>query len=131
MEESDLIQLLEQFEIATLANEHTVIATTNFALYLSLLSGYLVAAYLAGHKLKKSQILLINSVYAVSAIYFAMAYVANIAISTNFLLSLARPDFFHAGTSMFLYFAYLIFFGMLIAIPFSIRFMREIGERND
>ena len=128
MDQSYLVDLLTPGELASLANEHTVIAITNFALYLSIISGYLVAAFLAGSKLRKSQITLINSIFSISAGYFALTYFANIFLSTVYSLELPRVEVTQTATKVFMGLAVVVFLAMVIAIPFSIRFLREIGE---
>jgi hypothetical protein len=128
MDQSYLVDLLTPGELASLANEHTVIAITNFALYLSILSGYLVAAFLAGGKLRKSQIALINSIFSISAGYFALTYFANIILSTVYSLELPRVEVTQTGTKIFMGLAVVVFLAMAIAIPFSIRFLSEVRE---
>ncbi len=130
MEQRYLVDILTPGELASLTNEHTVIATTNFALYLSILSGYLVVAYLAGNNLRRSQIGLINSIFSISAGYFALTYIANIALTTVYGLALPRVEATQIGTVIFMGLALLVFLAMIIAIPFSIRFLREIRENE-
>ena len=128
MNEEFYIDLLSPFELATLSNEHIVIATTNFALYLSLLSGYLVAAYLAGANLKKPQLSFVNTIFSGAAAYFAIAYIGNTVLSNMYSMALSRTEMAEVSTNVFLVFGFLLFLGMLIAIPFSIRFMRAMRE---
>ncbi len=130
MEELNLIDLLEPFELATLANEHITLGTTNFALYLSLLSGYLVAAYLGGRNLRTNQVKLINVVFSISALYFSSAFISHMTISAVYSVKPPRADEAIIGIYFFLGFGFIVFVIMLIAIPFSIRFMKESRDSS-
>jgi hypothetical protein len=101
-----------------------------FTLYLSLLSGYLIAAYLSGRNFKNIQARLINTVFAISSSYFAFSHLINVSISTRYSQNPPRlyPEAYLQSTSLLfnLGFVFLMFLGMRITIPFSIRLMGEI-----
>ena len=63
-------------------------------MYLSVVTGYLIAAYLAGSKLKQSQASLINTFFVVSAFYFSWSTFINNMAVTIFQLQMERvPNF--------------------------------------
>jgi hypothetical protein len=121
-----LIDLLEPVELIMLANEHSGLGATYFALYLSLVSGYLVVAYLAGEKLTQSQVATVNSIFVLSAVFFTLSTMGNFVFAIAYYTRAPFRD------SVLLTFYGMALFDLLVALAMiggifaCLKFMRDI-----
>lgn len=112
------------FEFATLSHMASDVAGSYFALYLSVVSGYLIAAYLAGSKLTNPQIKLVNSFFVVSALYFVWSTFANNIAVLAYQLQI--PSAPHAITYFIGAINLFISIIMAVGIFACLRFMRDV-----
>ena len=126
MEKTYLIYLLEPAELVMLANEHSGLGATYFALYLSLVSGYLVVAYLAGEKLTKSQVSTVNYIFVLSAIFFTLSTLGNFVFAIGYY---SKAPFRNSVLQSFYamaVFDLLMALAMILGIFACLKFMRDI-----
>ncbi len=103
-------------------------ATEAFALIITVATGYIVAAYLVGSKLTKSQVTLITMVFVPAIIYFALALLGSLGDSIQarreaaaVIESIGVMGTF--GEPVYLAFSLFIVFGVLVI---SLKFMWDV-----
>ena len=131
MDEVYFRDTLSQYELATLAAEQLALAGNSVALFLTVTSGYLVAAYFGAGKLEGKQITLLNLLYVFSSVYFAFGFISTMAQSAAYEWLIPRPKFAEIVAILFLAYSCTLFFLMLLSIPACIRFMSKMREQND
>lgn len=119
----------EWYEISYLA--YTA-ATDAFALIITVVTGYIVSAYLVGSRLTRSPVTLINMVFVPAMIYFALVLLGGLGDSIH-----ARREAVTViesievmGTSgelVYLAFSLFIVFGVLVI---SLKFMWDVRHPN-
>ena len=102
-------------------------------MYLSVVTGYLIAAYLAGSKLKQSQASLINTFFVVSAFYFSWSTFINNMAVTIFQLQMERvPNFLlYAVGALNLAILVTMVAGVFACLRFMKDARRESGNESD
>ena len=121
-----IIDILSPVQLVSLANEFSGLGATYFTLYLTLVSGYLITAFLAGSRLTKPQVTTINAIFIISAVFFTLSTLGNFVLSVGFYMAApwreaARLEFLFMGI-------YDIFMAlaMLAGIFASLKFMKDI-----
>ena len=93
------------------------------AIYITVLSGYLIAAFVAGSKFTKSQIWIINTIFVVSEISLIFTMYSNFNVTVSIGREISDGQL--GATSAMLWIGTLIQFGGLIA---ALKFMRDIRK---
>jgi hypothetical protein len=128
MKEERLIDLLSPLEKVTLANEFSSLGATYFTLYLTLLSGYLVVAFLAGRKLTKSQVTTVNWVFILSAIFFTLSTLGNFIFSIGYYMAAPWRESILQGFYLMGALDIVMALAMVAGIFASLKFMKNIRE---
>lgn len=130
MEETELASARESIELMSLANEFNSLGGTYFAMYITLVSGYLVTAYLAGTELTRGQLRLVNSIFVLSSLYFLWSTMSMWFAGVSLYFE-AAPEVW----TMNLYFTVglnaLLSVAMLIGIIACLQFMHGVRRRGN
>ena len=126
MEESEFH--IGRVESLQLANEFNELGATFFALYVTLVSGYLVTAYLAGAQLTRAQLRLVNAIFIFAAAYFLYSTMSMWVAGISFYLN-AASDQWQLNSYLAAVFNIVLSIAMLVGIFASVRFMRDV-RRN-
>ena len=103
------------------------IAGNYIALYLTVLSGYLIAAYVAGPKLKPKQVKLINTMFIISSFFFSSnALFAFFDGNLTILPYMGRAE--QNVIYGWLVFDSIIWVTMILGIFACLRFMKDACE---
>jgi hypothetical protein len=110
------------YEMLDLAQSNFSTSAAYLSIYIALLSGYLVAAYMVGSRLSKAQFLLANSVYLVIQV-LSIFTIYNFNKSANSWVSRGRPDTNISGEGALVPYiseivAIVLFFTMLLSAWF-------------
>ncbi len=130
MDEVYLRESLSLYELATLSMEQVTLAGNNVALFLTVTSGYLVAAYFGAEKLEKPQVRLLNLLYILSVIYFASGFVLAMGQSAAYEWLIPRPQFAKIVHIIFNVYSVLLFLFMLLTVPAGLKFMTVMRSKN-
>jgi len=82
---------MTQYELADLAQSAFGNATSAFAVNLSILSGYLIVSYLVGDKLSRTQVVILNSLFVLTAGFIVFLVVGYASSGVRFA-TLAAPE---------------------------------------
>ncbi len=129
MEGTYLRDSLSLYELATLSTEQATLAGDNVALFLTVTSAYLVAAYFSAKKLKRSQIRFLNALYISSSIYFALGFIASMGQRAAYEWLIPRPEFAVMGYTFFVVYSVMLFVFMLASIPMCTKFMNNMQKK--
>jgi hypothetical protein len=99
------------------------------AIYLTVLSGYLIVAYTAGAAMNSSQIRIINILYIGLSIFLLFGTVA-FAINASEVDSLAFAMTTQRKIVPTPYFAYVISFFLIFCHLASLKFMKDLRREN-
>lgn len=120
MSESELMEISQ----ATWGNAISIIA-----IYITVLSGYLIAAYIAGAAMSSNQIRIINTLYIGLSI-FLLAGSLGFALNAAELNSLAYAMTTQRKIVPTPYLAYVIVFFLAFSHLASLKFMKDIRRGN-
>ncbi len=128
MEDTTAFSTLAPAELLSLANEFNTLGGTYFAMYLTLVSGYLVAAYLAGANLTRGQVRLVNGMFTLSSIYFVWSTMTMWLAGVSIYLEAADEEwkrnlYVTAGLNL------LLTIAMIVGIIASLHFMHGVRTR--
>ena len=115
------------FELAELLRENINAGMGAITLYLTVVTTYLVAAYLAGEKLTRFQTFLTTSLFIVFALVFTFGSVAFFQSTTEITARFGNE----VGISTFpIQFAWVIGFAEILGILGSLRFMFDVRSKK-
>ena len=116
-------------ELLSLANEFNELGGNYFALYLTILSGYLAVAYLVGSQLTRSQVRLVNVMFVLSSVYFLWSTMGMWAAGlSNYLRAASDVWTFSLGLTAAL--NILLTVAMLAGIVAGLQFMNRIRRQE-
>ena len=121
---------MTEYEYAELIAAYSSNAGTFFAIFLTLLSGYLIAAFVAGARLSRFQVTALNTVYVISiSVMIYGTYGAGMVQVhyTNLLLAMS-PDSPQAGRDWVFNTLGILMLGGLLA---SLFFMWDVRRRKE
>lgn len=95
------------------------VAFTALALYLTVLSGYLVAAYIVGAELNRFQVIFINSIFLLFSIPLALYFFV-----VMYLGIIDSPG--GSAADWVFYFLYVFGAGQILAVLGALKFMHDI-----
>ena len=116
-------------EILSLANEFNALGGTFFAIYLTILSGYLAVAYLVGAKLTKSQLTLINVIFVLSSTYFLWSTMSMWLAGLS-AYEMGAPDSWGVNRYLASIFNVVLSIAMLVGIFAGIFFMKGVRDKE-
>jgi hypothetical protein len=89
---------MTEFELEILLTETGLAAVESFGMYVTVTVGYLVAAFVTGRKLTKTQVLIVNALFIISAMMMMVATVGFITrgIPIADALEVIHPDRLYA-----------------------------------
>jgi len=120
---------MTESEIITLMLQSLDASFTTVTLYLSVISGYLIVAYLAGGSLTKSQVSLVNILFVVFSLFFAYATLMNFFLADMFSTNWADTtgNTFVEETSDF-DLGFIITFALILVVGIlaSLKFMWDV-----
>jgi hypothetical protein len=116
---------LTEYEIADLALNAQASATPTTALLITIISGYLIVAWLAGAKLTRPQVILINLLFTFFQTSLVAGWIFRWELAYKYFteLNLLVPDFYTARSPVLL----ILFSVVLIAsVPACLKFMWDV-----
>ena len=116
----DLVDIIEQ------TREMAIAAMTASTLYLTVVSGYLVVAYVAGNVLSKFQLLFVTALFFAFASFFSLASFGYVLGAHSFMTSY-QPEFYNG---LYIALAYWIFSAQIFGIIGSLVFMYQAQRRS-
>ena len=115
------------FELAELLRENINSGMSAVTLYLTVVTTYLVAAYLAGEKLTRFQTFLTTSLFIVFALVFTLGSVAFFQSASAISARFGNE----VGISVFpIRYAWIIGFAEIFGILGSLRFMFDVRSKK-
>ena len=89
---------MTEFELESLLTEMGLAAVESFGMYVTVTVAYLVAAFVTGKKLTKTQIFIVNTLFIISAVIMTVATVGYITrgIPIADALEVIHPDRWYA-----------------------------------
>lgn len=118
-----------RLELISLANEFNALGGTYFAMYLTLVSGYLAVSYLAGNELTKNQLRLVNTIFVLASIYFLWSTMSMwFGGVTLYMQSL--PDSYGPSLYLTVTLNVILSIAMLIGVFASMQFMQGIRNKQ-
>jgi hypothetical protein len=120
---------MAEYELAELIVLHAEAATDIFSIFLTIISAYLIAAFVGGTRLARSQAIILNSMFVVSSLVSSYRCVEALRYQLYYTekLKLIAPDSPHTVSVAFLYVISVVF---LVAILASIKFMWDIRHHR-
>ena len=128
MDELEQVGLIADPAVTMVAIELLNSALASMAIYLTVISGYLAMAFIAGSKLSRSQLVLVNSIFVVFSLFFGVyaliSFWGSITVTSTFDRS--------GGLAMESLWVFDVFIGvvLLISIIACLNFMQGIRSRN-
>jgi hypothetical protein len=116
---------LTEYELADLAMNWQATTTPTTALFVTIASGYLIAAWMVGERLTRAQVTLINFLFGIFQLGVLSGWAGRWIQTYDYTSALTSidPAFYGTGPT-----AVLVLFGsvMLISIPGCLKFMWDI-----
>jgi len=116
---------LTEYEIADLAATWQSTTTPTSALVITILSGYLIVAWLVGNKLTRAQVVLVNTLFVFFQFSMIAGWAMRWALSYKYSMELYSidPGFYEAPASI-----PLIIFGaaMAVSVIACLKFMWDV-----
>ena len=113
------MDLAEFYQTIASLNDAGMTATT---VYLTVVSAYIIAAYVVGRELKKSQLVVISTLFVAFGLFFAFGSFRLYSAATRFAL---RED---TDASVYPILAYIIFTVEILGIFAALKFMLDIRK---
>jgi hypothetical protein len=116
---------LTEYEMADLAMSAQASATPTTALFVTIMSGYLIIAWLVGGKLTRAQVIFINVFFVFFQLALAAAWSARWVTSYEYLAALnaVDPTFYELSNPVLL----IVFPLMMVAsVPGCLKFMWDV-----
>jgi hypothetical protein len=116
---------LTEYEMADLAMSAQASATPTTALFISVLSGYLIIAWLVGKRLTRAQVVFINVLFIFFQLSLVGGWASRWALSYRYssALNSIDPSFYEVSNPVFLW-AFPI--AMIASVPGSLKFMWDV-----
>ena len=112
------------YELADLALSAQAAASPTFALFLTITSGYLIVAWLAGDRLTRAQVNLISLLFLFFQLMLVYGWVIRWAFSHDYFTALSLVDpTYKVGPG---YLIWLFAIVMLASIPGCLKFMWDV-----
>jgi len=112
--------LAELYQTVAALNEAAMTAVT---VYLTVVSAYIIAAYIAGKELEKSQLTIISSLFVVFASFFSFSSYQFFAASISLVVSETNTGY----PSL----PYLLLIAEIVGILAALKFMLDIRKVDD
>ena len=121
---------MTEYELADLLNSNGQALVETFAVFVSLMAAYLVAVYLVGDKLARSQLMIISCLYVVAGLFFIWTTLAfaNRAIYYADAMEALHPDQTY-GAQPFA--RNIIVLAMLLGMIASLWFVRKVRHTRN
>ncbi|MEM6583779.1 MAG: hypothetical protein AAF699_21055 [Pseudomonadota bacterium] len=116
-------------ELLSLANEFNELGGYYFALYLTILSGYLVVAYVAGSQLTRGQLRLVNTMFVLSSFYFLWSTMTMWLAGLSTYLQ-ADPDGWVFSLYLTAILNICLILAMLVGVFAGVQFMNQIRREK-
>ena len=129
MEGGDAVPAIKGLDALQLANDFNALGATYFALYLSLISGYLVVAFLAGAQLNRRQLRLVNAIFTLASLFFLFSTMSTWFAGLSFYLEAASQQW-SAQLYITAAFNIVLSVAMLVGIFASVQFMRDVRQQE-
>jgi hypothetical protein len=121
---------LTEYELADLAMNWQATTTPTTAIFLTIASGYLIAAWMVGERLTRAQVTLINTLFGVFQLGVLAGWAGRWIQSFNYTSALTSidPNFYRSPST-----SLLVLFGLalLVSIPGCLKFMWDIRHTKE
>ncbi len=117
-------------ELLSLANEFNSLGATFFAMYITVVSGYLISTYLVGAQLTRRQLILVNSLFSLSALYFLWSMMSMWVAALGIYQRAGQGDGWTLNICLTYGFNTLLSISMLVGIFASLQFTQDIRRRE-
>lgn len=119
---------MDAFEVITVINQGISGAVSAIALYLTVISGFLVAAFMVGEKLNKYQMILVTSLFVVFSLFFTIGTYIQLVGNNNIVLIYGAEFGFEFFPNSYIW---AITTAEILGIIGSIYYMYDIRKNSD
>ncbi len=120
---------MSEAELLTLSQSTLSNAIALYAVIVTIVSGYLVVAYLVGSKLTASQVIIVNSIFVVTMVFSILAYFNFLYVGATYALEakLINPDRTGFDSTSIAVFAGITNF---LFVLFALKFMHDVRVKG-